>query len=225
MNYAANNWFHGSGNEPIYYRNLWRVTNCGPHWFEMDGPGNNWWALYASGFLSGATVRIYRLVDKDGQSLPLNAKGDYLDLSKADHVKNVGVTQILPEGSPGFPDGGWVANSYSTVYPIDTIRDGNTQCTDMYGIDNGRTYWYTVQALAGNTASKNSTEVSASPLATQQNAPHIVISVADSFVNRDPFANSPVSFSPAVLGGQAPYTWSLLDAQHAACDTAGRVKI
>ena len=216
VNYAANNWFHGSGNEPVYFRNLWRVTKSGPHWFEIDGPGTDWWGLYASGFLSGATVRIYRLVDKDGQTLPLNKNGDYLDTSKADHVKNVGVTQILPEGAPGFPDGGWVANSYQTVYPIDITRDGNTQATDCYGIENGHTYWYTVKALAGNAASKNANEASAMPLATAQNSPHIVISVTDSFVNRDPFANSDVNFVPAVMDGQAPYRWSLLDAQHAA---------
>ena len=70
VQWAANNFVHNSGNEPIYWRNLHRVKKCGPDWFEIDGPGTTWYDLWNSGFLSGAQVRIYRLVDKDGQPLP-----------------------------------------------------------------------------------------------------------------------------------------------------------
>ena len=50
-------------NEPIYWRDLHRIMKLGPGWFEIDGPGTSWWDLRASGFLSGADLRIYRLVD------------------------------------------------------------------------------------------------------------------------------------------------------------------
>jgi hypothetical protein len=66
VEWAANNFVRNAGNEPVYWRNLHRVKDCGPGWFEIDGPGTSWWDLWASGFLSGASLRIYRLVDKDG---------------------------------------------------------------------------------------------------------------------------------------------------------------
>jgi len=147
VEWAANNFVHNSGNEPVYWRNLHRVKECGPNWFEIDGPGTSWYDLWASGFLSGANLRIYRLVDKDGHTLPPNAKGDNFDVGKADHVVFVGQAQVIPEGSKDFPDGGWIANRYASVYPNGKVRHGNLTCTDCSGTENGRAYWYVVTAL------------------------------------------------------------------------------
>ena len=104
IDWAANNLVRNSGNEPVYCADLHRVMRCGPNWFEIDGPGTSWYDLRASGFLSGADLRIYRLVDKDGKGLPLNKGGDYLDLAKADHVMLAGRGRIVPEGQDGMPD-------------------------------------------------------------------------------------------------------------------------
>ena len=99
VEWAANNFVRDSGNEPIYWRDLHRVMKCGPNWFEIDGPGTSWYDLRASGFLSGADLRIYRLVDKSGKSLPLNKEGNYLDISTADHVMLVGKGRDRPRGA------------------------------------------------------------------------------------------------------------------------------
>ena len=50
VEWAANNFVHNPGNEPIYWRNLHRARNVGPNWFEIDGPGTSWYDLWASGF-------------------------------------------------------------------------------------------------------------------------------------------------------------------------------
>ena len=78
-------------------KNSHRVTKCGDNWFEIDGPGTSWYDLWTSGFLSGVDLRIYRLVDKDGKSLPV--VNDYLDIDKADHPILVGTTKIIPVGA------------------------------------------------------------------------------------------------------------------------------
>jgi len=70
IEWAANNFVRNSGNEPIHWQNLHRAMKVGPNWFEIDGGGASWYDLWASGFLSGADVRIYRLVDKEGKGLP-----------------------------------------------------------------------------------------------------------------------------------------------------------
>ena len=87
INYGANNLVHNPGNEPIEYRRLWRVTAGGPNWCELDGGGASDFAQLGSGFLSGARVRVYRLVDRDGKTLP--RKEGYIDVAKADHVVRV----------------------------------------------------------------------------------------------------------------------------------------
>lgn len=206
--WAANNFVRNSGNEPVYWRNMHRVQQCGDHWFEIDGPGTSWWDLWASGFLSGADLRIYRLVDKSGQPLP-EADG-YLDIRQADHVERVGTTTILPEGSPGFPDGGWIANMYSSPYPNNWIRHGNLRTTDAAGLENGRTYWYTVVAIdARGQESPMSDEVSATPKAGQNPAPHILISGNDDKLPSLQ-AGGGFEFTPKVFGGEAPYRWEVV---------------
>jgi len=159
VNWAANNFVRNSGNEPISARRLFRIPKCGENWFEIEGGTANW-GLYGSGFLSGADVRIYRLVDKEGNPLPETPK--YLDIAKADHVLFVGKGRIVPDGSPKFPDGGWLVTTYAAVHPYSMLPPQTDTCTDMSGVINGRTYWYTVVAVGpGNTESDPSNEASA----------------------------------------------------------------
>ncbi len=209
VEWAANNFVHNSGNEPIHWCNLHRVKNCGANWFEIDGPGTSWYDLWASGFLSGANLRIYRLVDK--ANAPLPAKGDYLDIDKADHAQFIGKTTVIPEGSPGFPDGGWIANVYCTPYPNANIRHGNLSVTDASALENGRTYWYAVVAVRGdNQESDLSNEVSIAPKAGADVPPHIIVST-DGDKLPDLKSGGKFEFAPKVFGGAAPYRWELLD--------------
>jgi len=159
VEWAANNFVRGSGNEPIYMKRYFRVSQSGENWFEIEG-GTSWFNLYGSGILSGAGVRVYRLVDKEGNPVP-EANG-YLDVSKADHVVLVGKGRVVPDGSPGFPDGGWIASKYSNVNPYHMLPPTTDSCTDTSGVINGRTYWYTVVAVGpGDTESDPSNEASA----------------------------------------------------------------
>lgn len=213
VEWAANNFVRNPGNEPIYWRNLHRAKNVGPNWLEIDGPGTSWYDLWASGFLSGADLRIYRLVDKDGKPLPPNAKGDNLDTAAADHAVFVGKARIIPEGSPGFPDGGWVATRYAAVYPNAMVRHGNLSATDVSGVQNGRTYWYAVAAVsADGQESEISNEASAGPAAGLDTPPHLLIFKDD---DQAPAlkAGSPFEFAPKVCGGQAPLRWECVDGQ------------
>lgn len=209
--WAANNFVHNAGNEPIHWRNLHRVEDCGANWFEIDGPGTARYDLWASGFLSGANLRIYRLLDKAGQSLP--AQGDYLDIERADHVVLVGTAQVLPEASPGFPDGGWVANTYCTPFPHAWVRHGNLKCTDRSGLENGRAYWYAVTAVGpDNQESELSNEVSVTPQAGADTPPQILIH-SDGDRLPELKVGVPFEFTPKLYGGQEPYRWQILDAQ------------
>ena len=209
VEWAANNFLHNSGNEPVHWRNLHRAARVGPGWFEIDGPGTSWYDLWASGFLSDAEVRIYRLVDKDGQPLPV--ENDSLDVSQADHVQFVGRTRVIPEGSPGFPDGGWIANGYADVHPNARIRHGNTMCTDVSGIENGREYWYTVHAIGpGDTLSPPSSEISATPEAGLATPPRLLVAGQH---DRLPEIRrgQRFEFTPRTHGGRAPLRWKMVD--------------
>ncbi len=208
VEWAANNFVRNAGNEPVNWRNLHRVTKCGPNWFEIDGPGTSWWDLWASGFLSGADVRIYRLVDRGNRPLP--ERDDYLDIEKADHVQLVGKTRILPEGSPGLPDGGWVANVYCAPHPNAWIRHGNLQVTDAAGLENGRTYWYTVVAVdARGRESEMPGEVHATPQAGAAGPPHILIPGDDDKLPPVQ-AGSGFEYTPKLCGGAAPFRWEVV---------------
>lgn len=211
VEWAANNFIRNAGNEPVYWRNLHRVVNCGPNWLEIDGPGTSWFQLWNSGFLSGAEMRIYRLVDKSGATLPLNASGKYLDLAKADHVQFVGHATVLPEGSAGYPEGGWIANAYAAPVPNGFISQGNLCGTDINGLENGKTYWYTVTALGpGGIESAIANEVSVTPRAGVDAGPHILNSSND-----DPLpakAGAQFRLTPKAFGGASPLRWEILDA-------------
>ena len=209
VQWAANNFVRNSGNEPITWRNLHRVKQCGPNWFEIDGPGTTWWDLWSSGFLSGARLRVYRLVDKSGRPLP--PKDDYLDIEKADHVVLVSKARVVPEGSPGFPDGGWIADTYTTPFPNSWIRHGNLACTDNSGLEQGRPYWYVVTAVGpDNQESEPTDEVTATPRAGAATPPRILIHGND---DKLPELNRSqgFEFTPKVFGGRPPYRWELVD--------------
>ena len=87
----------------------------------------------------------------------------------------VGRSTILPEGSPGFPDGGWIANKYSSPVPNCEIRNGNLACIDAAGLENGRTYWYAVMAVARTTKNRNSPTRSAFPRTPGRGGPQTAI--------------------------------------------------
>jgi hypothetical protein len=211
VEWAANNFVLNSGNEPVYWRDLHRVMKCGPNWFEIDGPGTSWYDLRASGFLSGAELRLYRLVDKDGKSLPLNKDGTYQDVAAADHVVLVGKGQIVPEGQDNLPDGGWVCTKYGDVFPNAWIRHGNLTTTDAQQPQNGRTYWYVVVAVtADGQESPFSNEVSATPQAEIDNPPHVVQAVSED-KPLDMKAGQGVEFTPKIVGGKPPLKWELVE--------------
>jgi len=209
VEWAANNFVRNSGNEPIYWRNLHRVKNCGPNWFEIDGPGTSWWDLWNSGFLSGASLRLYRLVDKDGKPLP--PKGNYLDIDKADHAVFAGKGQVIPEGTKDFPDGGWIANTYVSPTPNSWIRYGNLSATDALAIENEKTYWYAVVAVGPDDQESDlSNEVSVTAAAGAENNPHLLVSTGDDKVPQlSPGAS--FEFAAKVFGGQAPLKWEAVD--------------
>ena len=210
VEWAANNFVQGSGNEPIYWRDLHRVMKCGRNWFEIDGPGTSWWDLRASGFLSGADLRIYRLVDKSGQSLPLNKEANYLDMSTADHVVLVGKGKIVPEGQDNLPDGGWVCTLYGDVFPNAWIRHGNLTATDTQEPRNGRTYWYVVVGVtADGRETPFSNEASATPQAGIDNPPHLVQLPEDKPLEMK--QGQALAFTPKVVGGKAPLRWEVLE--------------
>lgn len=209
IEWAANNFVHNSGNEPVYWRNMHRAKNVGPNWLEIDGPGTSWWDLWNSGLFSGADLRIYRLVDKSGKPLP--EKDGYLDIDKADHVEFVGPARVAPEGTPNLPDGGWVANVYCNPFPNSWIRHGNLNVTDASHLENGRTYWYTVVAVdAKDQESDNANEASAAPRAGIASVPRVLIA-GDGDKVPDLKAGENMDFTPKVFGGKPPYKWTLLN--------------
>ncbi|MCX5683660.1 MAG: Ig domain-containing protein [Planctomycetota bacterium] len=213
VEWAANNFVRNSGNEPVYWRNLHRVKDCGPNWLEIDGPGTSWYDLWGNGFLSGADLRIYRLVDKDGKPLAPNARGDNIDAAAADRAVFVGKAQIIPAGTKDFPDGGWVANRYAVVYPNAMVRHGNLAATDNSGVENGRTYWYVVVALgAGDAESELSNEASAAPAAGADTLPHLLV-VKDGDPALALKAGAAFDLAPKVCGGQSPLKWEAVDEQ------------
>ncbi|MBI5835287.1 MAG: putative Ig domain-containing protein [Armatimonadetes bacterium] len=206
VEWAANNFVRNAGNEPVYWRNLHRAARVGPNWFEIDGPGTSWWDLWASGFLSGADLRIYRLVDAKGQPVP--AQGDYLDTAAAARAQFVGNGRIVPEGDPNLPDGGWVANQYADVSPNAWIRHRNLSATDASWFAPGRAVWYAVVAVsADGKESELSGEVSATPTAGGNPPPRLLVSSGD---DKTPDCATGQDFRLAtkVYGGKAPLRYT-----------------
>lgn len=208
--WAANDFVRNSGNEPIWWQNLHRVTECGEGWLEIDGGGVSWWDLWGNGFLSGARVRVYRIVDEEGEPI---AGERYLEMERAHHVELVGVASVLPAGSPGLPEGGWVVTEYGDVHRGQWIRGGNLTVTDASGVENGTTYWYTLVAVdAEGRESVQCDEVSATPTAGLDTPPHLLVPNAE---DRFPpiRANEGFRFPLPAVGGAPPLAWSIVEGE------------
>lgn len=118
--YTAGNLITNAGFEPVRIRDLYRVIESGQEngrcWITLDGPGTSKWLTYTTGTYSGAKMRVYRFVDADGQPLPYKdvgwaQGGKILDATNGDACVPLFTTTVLPKGTPGFPDGGWLAPS------------------------------------------------------------------------------------------------------------------
>ena len=206
-NWAANNLIPNPGNEPVVWRNLHRVRSVAADGLiTIDGGGVSWYQLWASGFLSGGKVRIYRLADAQGQALPV-ANGD-IDADRASRLVKVGETQVVPEGAPGLPDGGWLVESYGPVHPTSSIDGRNLSVTDTM-VQNGRTYWYTVVTIsADGTESELAAEVNATPKTGADAGPAILMPAEDKLP--DMWPNGEWRYALQAIGGTAPMSWSLV---------------
>ncbi|TVQ21260.1 MAG: hypothetical protein EA383_17345 [Spirochaetaceae bacterium] len=103
------------GFEAASIRHRYRVLDSGVDdgrpWVTLDGAGVSRFDLVASGYLSGADYRIYRIVDAAGRPLPVDPGREYLDLSAAARYVKVRSGRVPETGSPGLPLGGWVVGS------------------------------------------------------------------------------------------------------------------
>lgn len=122
VHYSAGNLIQGAGFEPVQMRALYRVIEVGEdkghRFIRLDGTaqgaGTSNYQLYGNGYFSGASMRAYRMVGSDRRQVPFNADeraegGGRLDATKATQVIGLGKTKVLPRGTEGFPDGGWLA--------------------------------------------------------------------------------------------------------------------
>lgn len=109
---AAGNYIANAGNERPFWQNLHRAVNVEGRSFQLDGlGGTSWYKLWADGFLSGAKVRIYRIVDKAGDALEVEKRPHgfvFKDIARADRVIKVGTGSVVAAGAEGFPKGGWI---------------------------------------------------------------------------------------------------------------------
>ena len=215
----ANNYVRGSFNEPMSVRRLRRVSNAFGNSAELEH-GVSFYGLLGSGFLSGANVRVYRLVDKNGKSLPRvgsDPNNTTQNLDKAASAKLVRTGRIIPEGAPGFPNGGWVASKYAAVGFGDPLAH-NLKHTDFLFQKPGRTYYYVVTAVDSNgDESEYSKEISAKPAPTGSSGPRIVVtSNSEATIRRGINANTGFgdwggALTLRTLGGKGAIKWELLD--------------
>ena len=109
-NFAVNNHVWNSGFEPAAWRKMCRIDRAGPDWFEWDshgGPG--YWNLAWTGLGNGATVRFYRIVDRDGKPLSYGDGKDMNDATGASRVVFLGEAKV-PRPGGKLPHGGYLAN-------------------------------------------------------------------------------------------------------------------
>ena len=122
--HAAGNLITNPGFEPIRMRDLHRVLDSGEtnghHWATLDGNGTSKWHLYTRGTYSGARMRAYRFVDGAGQPLPYGDAhwaqgGKILDARNGTDCVLLFDSRVLPRGTEGFPDGGWLTDTNTTA--------------------------------------------------------------------------------------------------------------
>lgn len=108
--FSAGNLIPDAGFEPFQIRKYWRVVETGSEngypWINVDRGGLTTWDLVTTGYLNGASYRLYRIVDAQGRPLPLSA--EYLDLSRADRFIRVGEGTVPEAGARNLPHGGFV---------------------------------------------------------------------------------------------------------------------
>lgn len=219
--FSAGNLIPDPGFEPISIRRFWRATAAGPDWVELDSGGVTDWDLVQGGYLSGATFRIYRIVDAAGAALP--PKDNYLDLTGADHFTLVREGRVIPAGAPGFPQGGWVATRYSQPAKVFGTRS-SLSFTDAQWVQNGTPYFYIVTAVTDGSSTDLATrvesdpstavELTATPDSGLNGGPRIYLPDGDSFAELPrATAGASLSFKPRAAAVTGTATWLLLDAQ------------
>ena len=228
--FSGGNLIPDGGFEPLSGRHRVRVRESGTEngytWITVgDQEGMAGWDSLATGFMNGASVRIYRVVDAVGNPLPQQPDNSYLDLANAAAFQLVATTSVPEAGAPNLPLGGWVDTGYSRPGGGTGTRT-NTSFTDDEWAENGTTYYYTVTTIGTNDATRwgvnesdraTSPEVSATPLASATASPHIAIEYS-----RDDFgeignaqAGQFFEFRPRAVGATGAVTWALLDAANA----------
>ncbi|HOO93487.1 MAG TPA: Ig domain-containing protein, partial [Opitutales bacterium] len=223
--FSAGNLIPDSGFEPISMRKRFRVARTGVEggrvWFEVDGGGGmSQWELTGMGLMNGAAVRIYRIVDSNGQPLPQNVSDNYLDLTGAAAYVRVGTSTVPEAGTSGLPFGGWVDTIYAQPSSLYGTR-ANLDFTDAFWVENGHTYHYIVTAIGSNTNEAGgenesdpatAVEVSATPDGGLSGAPR-VYSSSGSGLNGigQAVQGSWFSFQARVAGAEGSVSWQLLD--------------
>ncbi|MEI6603285.1 MAG: Ig domain-containing protein, partial [Clostridia bacterium] len=203
-NFAINNEVDGSGFEPIVIRNLERVDHFGTNWFAWDGHGGM--SMYAqkwTGYLNGAEVRFYRLVNPSGSPLPYS--NGNIDVTNANNVSYIGKASI-PTPCTQFPNGGFISNMYTNPGNVGHVKY-NTRYTDKTNMTNGRTFYYVVKAVdAKGNQSVVSNEASVAPSASANTGPHIY-GLTTTLQNA--VAATQYNHQLTATGGTAPYTWTI----------------
>ncbi len=203
-----NNLWYGGGMEACNIEQMWEVDGGG-----QDEKGDyilcdtRLWNSVSSGFLDGASVRIYREVSNEAG----------------------GEEKIILLRTDTVPEGGYIAAGWDRLgHPGSEVVAANTSMTDPYYIKNdGTTYFYSVIAVdaSGNT-SERSNFASATPEAGRSTGPKILTrqqedgachsdnlaanKIVDPRKNRDYSESTPLLRLRSV-GGEPPLTWSLID--------------
>lgn len=179
------------------------------------------WDLTTTGYLNGARVRIYRIVDAQGQPLPQDASANYINLTNAASYALVGTATVPEAGEPGLPLGGWLNTVYTIPGPVWGTR-ANLDFTDARWVENGHTYYYIVTAVGNNTSDTSGVnesdpalapEVTATPQVGIPGTPHIFVSSSGDGFNEigSVTAGGRPSFIPGVAGATGALTWQLLN--------------
>ena len=224
--FSAGNIIPDSGFEPLSMRCRVRVSRCGTEngypWFEFDENGGiDNWELTTTGLYNGASARIYRLVDAQGQPLPDSASGNYLDLTNAAGYAQVGTGTIPDAGVADLPVGGWVDSAYKMPSAVFGTR-ASLSYTDARWVENGKTYYYIVTAIGSNTTDDGgaanesdpatAVELTATPQAGLASSPHIYAASGNGLNEIGSVgANGWFSFRPSVAGATGTVTWALLN--------------